>query len=207
MDELMLHREAFLLLLKKSSDLLFILSEKGIIIETNQAAVRLTGRYLIGERFQEIMTSREKTVALEELTANPEQEIILHIDNASNLSRSYYFTFKRIAEHVLVFGRLDSEEIEESQNKMISLNQELNNLSRKLHKKNVELNNALKQIKTLQGILPICMHCHKIRNDKAIWDKLEAYIEKQTEAQFSHSICPECLDKHYPEDIVESKDE
>lgn len=203
----MLHREAFLLLLKKSSDLLFILSEKGIIIETNQAAVRLTGRYLIGERFQEIMTSREKTVALEELTANPEQEIILHIDNASNLSRSYYFTFKRIAEHVLVFGRLDSEEIEESQNKMISLNQELNNLSRKLHKKNVELNNALKQIKTLQGILPICMHCHKIRNDKAIWDKLEAYIEKQTEAQFSHSICPECLDKHYPEDIVESKDE
>ncbi|MGB3221442.1 MAG: hypothetical protein WBB23_01430 [Desulforhopalus sp.] len=207
MDEFLLHREAFLFLKKKASDLFFILSAKGIIIETNQAAERLIGRCLIGERFQDILTSREKTLALEEVTTNPEKEIMLHIDNALNLSQSYYFTFKKIAECVVVFGRLDSEEIEISRNEMISLNQELNNLSRKLHKKNAELNNALNQIKTLQGILPICMHCHRIRNDKANWDQLEAYIEKQTEAQFSHSICPDCLDKHYPEDVVESKDE
>lgn len=200
MDELLLHNEAFLLLQKKASDLFFILSGKGIIIETNKAAERLTSRCLIGERFQDILTSRKEKLALEEVIANPEQEIMLHIDNSSNLSQSYYFTFKKIAGHVVVFGRLDSEEIENSRDEMISLNQELNNLTRKLHKKNAELNNALNQIKTLQGILPICMHCHKIRNDKAIWDRLEAYIEKQTEAQFSHSICPDCLDKHYPEE-------
>jgi hypothetical protein len=207
MDELLLHKEAFLLLQKKASDLFFILSEKGIVIETNQAAEHLTGRCLIGEIFRDILTSRKEALALEEVIANPEQEIMLHIDNASNLPQSYYFTFKKIAEHVVVFGRLDSEEIENSRNEMTSLNQELNNLSRKLHKKNAELNNAFNQIKTLQGILPICMYCHKIRNDKAIWDQLEAYIENQTEAQFSHSICPDCLNRHYPEDVVEAKDE
>jgi hypothetical protein len=206
MDKFLLHSEAFLLLQKKASDLFFILSGKGIIIETNQAAERLTGRCLIGEKFQDILTSRKETLALEEAIANPEQEQILNIDNASNFPQSYYFTFKKSAERVVVFGRLDSEEIENSRIEMSALNQELNNLSRKLHKKNAELNNALNQIKTLQGILPICMYCHKIRNDKAIWDQLEAYIENQTEAQFSHSICPDCLNRHYPEDIV-SKDE
>ncbi len=61
-----------------------------------------------------------------------------------------------------------------------------------------ELEEALAHIKTLQGILPICMHCHKIRDDKEIWQKLEEYIIENTDVMLSHSVCPACLEKHYP---------
>ena len=68
-----------------------------------------------------------------------------------------------------------------------------------LNKKVKELEEALEHVKTLQGIIPICMHCHSIRNDHSAWDRLEAYIEENSDAQFSHSICPTCIAKHYPD--------
>lgn len=68
-----------------------------------------------------------------------------------------------------------------------------------LNKKVRELESALEHVKTLQGIIPICMHCHSIRNDNAAWNKLEIYIEQHSDAQFSHSICPACIVKYYPE--------
>jgi len=57
------------------------------------------------------------------------------------------------------------------------------------------LESALKEIKTLQGIIPICSYCKKIRDDAGAWDIVEAYICKHSEAQFSHGICPECHEK------------
>ncbi len=62
-----------------------------------------------------------------------------------------------------------------------------------------ELQEAQAHIKTLQGILPICMHCHKIRTDQRSWEQLEHYLSQHSDAQFSHSICPECLRRHYPQ--------
>ena len=62
-----------------------------------------------------------------------------------------------------------------------------------------ELQETLDHIKTLQGILPICMHCHRIRDDHESWQRIEKYIEQHSDAQFSHGLCPECLEKHYPE--------
>ncbi len=56
---------------------------------------------------------------------------------------------------------------------------------------------ALEEIQTLSGLLPICSACHKIRNDSGYWHKLEAYIQEHTEAQFSHTTCPECTTKLY----------
>lgn len=60
-----------------------------------------------------------------------------------------------------------------------------------------ELKQALEEIKTLRGILPICANCKKIRDDKGYWNQLESYIQTHTDASFSHSICPECSDKLY----------
>jgi hypothetical protein len=65
-----------------------------------------------------------------------------------------------------------------------------------------DLKAALADIKTLHGIIPICMHCHKIRDDHESWQGLEKYIQNHSEAQFSHGLCPECLAEHYP-DIAE----
>ncbi len=55
-----------------------------------------------------------------------------------------------------------------------------------------ELEEALSRVKTLQGLLPICSYCKKIRNDRNYWQQVEGYISDHTEAQFSHGICPEC---------------
>lgn len=63
------------------------------------------------------------------------------------------------------------------------------------------LQKALEEIKTLKGIIPICSHCKKIRDDSGYWNQLEAYIHKHSEASLSHGICPECAIKYYP-DIV-----
>ena len=60
-----------------------------------------------------------------------------------------------------------------------------------------ELQNSLAEIKTLRGIIPICSVCKKIRDDKGYWKQVETYIQDHSEAEFSHSICPECA--LYPE--------
>jgi hypothetical protein len=54
------------------------------------------------------------------------------------------------------------------------------------------------EVVMLRGILPICMFCKKIRNDGGDWERLEAYISKRSEAEFSHGMCQECAKKHYP---------
>ncbi len=62
-----------------------------------------------------------------------------------------------------------------------------------------ELRGALAEVKTLQGLIPICANCKKIRDDKGYWQQLEKYIQDRSDAVFSHGICPECARKYYPE--------
>lgn len=62
-----------------------------------------------------------------------------------------------------------------------------------------ELEKALSEVKTLQGILPICSYCKNIRDDKGYWDKVESYIHKHSGAEFTHGICPECAKKYFPD--------
>jgi ligand-binding sensor domain-containing protein len=63
---------------------------------------------------------------------------------------------------------------------------------------NVKVQEALAKNKILSGLLPICANCKKIRDDKGYWDQLEGYIQTHSEAQFTHGICPECMEKLYP---------
>ena len=62
-----------------------------------------------------------------------------------------------------------------------------------------ELQDALAKVKLLSGFLPICANCKKIRNDEGYWEQIEAYIRDHSEAQFSHSVCPDCAKKLYPD--------
>ena len=66
-------------------------------------------------------------------------------------------------------------------------------------KLNEELQDALKEIKTLRGIIPICSYCKNIRDDKGYWSQVEEYIAQRTKAEFSHSICADCEKKVYDE--------
>ncbi len=63
----------------------------------------------------------------------------------------------------------------------------------------VELQEALAKVKLLSGFIPICSSCKKIRDDTGYWQQLEAYIQQHSDAEFSHSICPDCCKRLYPE--------
>lgn len=73
---------------------------------------------------------------------------------------------------------------------------------RRTERKNVELIDQLKQaideIHTLKGILPLCSYCKKIRSEDGCWEQVDVYIHKYSQADISHSICPDCAKAHYP---------
>ena len=67
------------------------------------------------------------------------------------------------------------------------------------------LEKAVKEVKTLRGIIPICSFCKKIRNDKGYWDQVDVYVTEHSEALFSHAICPECMEIHYSDIKIQDK--
>lgn len=62
------------------------------------------------------------------------------------------------------------------------------------------LEEAIAEIRTLRGIVPICSYCHKIRDEAGAWHRVDAYVSRHTHAEFSHGFCPTCLETHFPED-------
>ena len=59
---------------------------------------------------------------------------------------------------------------------------------------------ALDEVNTLRGIIPICSICKKVRNDEGMYEAVEAYLARCSDADFSHTICPDCVCEHYPEE-------
>jgi hypothetical protein len=71
---------------------------------------------------------------------------------------------------------------------------------------NNELVEAMNQIKTLSGLIPICAACKKVRDDKGYWNQIENYLEEHSDAVFSHGLCPECFKTYFPEDAKVDKE-
>jgi len=86
-------------------------------------------------------------------------------------------------QYILAFDRdiTERRQIEEGREKLIR-----------------DLREAIENIKTLKGLLPICASCKKIRDDKGYWNQIETYIATHSEAEFSHGLCPVCAEKLYP---------
>ena len=68
-----------------------------------------------------------------------------------------------------------------------------------LNLRQIELKEALAEVKTLRGLIPICSSCKKIRDDKGTWNRIESYIAEHSEAEFTHSYCNDCIRKLYPD--------
>ena len=69
----------------------------------------------------------------------------------------------------------------------------------RLRRLNAELSAALEEVKTLRGILPICSFCKRVRDDEVYWQQVDSYLTRHTEAQVSHSLCPDCAAREYPD--------
>ena len=100
--------------------------------------------------------------------------------------------------HEISERKQSQKELRDKNKTLEELNNQLTTTKDSLESTNKELEKALSEVKTLRGILPICSHCKKIRDDRGAWQVLEAYVHKHSDAEFSHGICPECMKKHYP---------
>jgi signal transduction histidine kinase len=137
-DEL-LHREGFYYLNTRASDLLFVFRKDGRIVQANDSATRVTGRTLVGKNFSDVVLNFTWNFDLDSLALDSSKEYIMSISTGPGLPQSYSFTFQQVAEYILAFARLDVEELEAMRKEILALNQELNNATRELHKKNAAL--------------------------------------------------------------------
>jgi PAS domain S-box-containing protein len=82
--------------------------------------------------------------------------------------------------------------------------EELNDVTELI--KSIEIIDHLKrELNILRGIIPICAECKKVRDDTGYWQQVETYVRERSEAEFSHSICPECLEKLYPDYVANNQ--
>jgi hypothetical protein len=80
------------------------------------------------------------------------------------------------------------------------------NLERKVEERTRDLEAALKNVRQLQGLIPICSSCKKVRDDTGYWGQVEEYISARTDADFTHGLCPDCLEHYYDEMGVHKED-
>ena len=83
---------------------------------------------------------------------------------------------------------------------ILTLTREIKATEMALRVSNEELSSALREIRYLHGILPVCSHCKRIKNEDGQWEEMEAYITDRSEADFSHGICPECAGRLYADE-------
>mgnify|MGYP006283320355 CR=1 FL=1 len=134
-----IHTETFSYFYTRATNLLFVLTEEGKILEANTYAYNLTGQDLIGQNFADVIIDFGSRFDLAALACDQSKEYLISVANDSGLPQSFYFTFKPVSEFILAFGRLDAEELDSMRKEVLALNQDLNNLTRELHKKNAQL--------------------------------------------------------------------
>jgi DNA-binding NtrC family response regulator len=110
---------------------------------------------------------------------------------------------EKIATHVLSMGAQDYLLKQELNSRLLSRSiryaLERNKIRIELNDTVDKLNKALENIKTLNGLLPICAQCKRIRDDEGYWQQIEKYFTERSDVEFSHGICPNCIKKLYPE--------
>jgi hypothetical protein len=181
----------------KSQALLFIADQKGRIESANNSVYQLLGDDVAGSFFQDFIIDFRGIFSFEECVSSPSTKRLFNLSIPDQSPRSYFFSFLAADNKVIVVGETDGNEMERMRMQLTETTSDLGNLTRELYKKNKELEKSLDEIKTLEGIIPICMHCNQIRDDEGYWNRLEAYITSHSDAEFSHSICEKCYDEHY----------
>ena len=120
-----------------------------------------------------------------------EKKSYTYKDYFPNLNKHFRFTSVPLGDYFITTGDDITEFIEEQE----TLQETNLDLERLIKQRNEKLKKKDEEIRILKGIIPICSYCHKIRNEEGAWDRLEEYISKHSDAQFSHGICPSCLIK------------
>lgn len=186
--------KAFKSLFHKSLDVLIIVDdESGEILEVNETARSILGyteKDLIGEHFSILFPPETELSVKENLEKVKVYGTVFVLDFRRSdgsqcvvdLTATMFPWYGDSAILVTIRDVTERVQAEREREKLI-----------------VELQEAMERITTLKGLLPICAHCKNILNEDGHWQQVEAYVTDHSKAQFSHGICPDCVEKHYPE--------
>ncbi|MEQ8181671.1 MAG: PAS domain S-box protein, partial [Smithellaceae bacterium] len=181
---------------KTSRDCVFITSKDGRLVDLNDAAVELLGYSSRAELLQKKIpyvyaTQEERANHARVITeCGYTREYPVDLCRRDGSIRNVLITAvarydangKTIGFQGTIRDITEKKQVEEEREKLIA-----------------KLQETISQVKTLSGLLPICVSCKKIRDDEGYWNQIEAYLKNHSELEFSHSICPECAEKLYPE--------
>ena len=180
--------------------LMLILDDKFAVKDYNEAFIRLLRpKETLKGRFIMELLADKKLLPFEFSDSESVKKLKLNFISADAIPVTIHCRIYKTTDEYIIFGGHSAVANVQLLQKMSTITNELANISRDLQRKNRALEEAYDKIKVLSGIVPICMHCKEIRDDKGYWNKLEEFITDHSEAQFSHSICPACIKKHYPD--------
>ncbi len=184
---------------ESSEDMIwFVTSEDFTFLEMSKRFKELAAKDVeIPSTLYDLLTE-QSAFSLEKIISGT-KNLTLDFKGGNGIDFSLKCTFESVESGYIIFGDRYSVTGDELFMSMTKLNNDLSATLRELDRKNKELEDAKKKIKVLSGLLPVCSYCKKIRNDDESWTQLESYIDKHSEAEFSHTICPVCMDKYFPE--------
>ncbi|MFC1824449.1 PAS domain-containing protein [Thermodesulfobacteriota bacterium] len=175
-----------------------VLDNKGNVTQANRSFVQMLGYeeegQVIGKNMTEFTVREDVPKVISAMEKGAEKGFIrdLKVIGITKDGKNYHASINA----TLVKSKTGDTEwigVVRDTTELAKLEKEKNELIEKLQK-------ALAEVKTLRGILPICSFCKKIRDDKGYWEQVDVYIHKYSEADISHSICPECMKKNYPDE-------
>jgi len=171
--------------------MLVINPDNGNIADANPAALSYYGWNL------KEMTSKK----IQEINTMTNKEVIGEMDKARTEKRNHFYFKHKLANEEIHDVEVYSGPIQfDGKQVLLSIIHDISDQVKAEQEKDKlikELKQAAKEIKTLSGLIPICSHCKKTRDDKGYWNSLEAFIEKNSDSKFSHGLCPECLEDIY----------
>ncbi len=176
-------------LIEKMTDGVLVVDRQERVVDFNPTLVELLGvetALLIGERVERVFPAWDRLQATAEENDKIGQEIRLQGGPAKYLN-------------IRLIRLRDRQQNEQGQ---LIILQDITGRKQLEAEREALINSlqtALGQVKTLNGLLPICASCKKIRDDQGYWQDVAVYVGERTEAEFSHGICPDCLQKLYPE--------
>ena len=197
-------RDVLMLVLDESTDPIFNILEDGTYRYLNKAFSGAFGKSpeeLIGKRIWDVFPrdEAEKRMAVVRKAFASGETIVFEVRVPLPAGDRFYLTSVKPIQDPQ--GRVTS---------VVCISKEITDRKREEVERDRlirELQNALAEVHTLSGLLPICAKCKKIRDDQGYWTRIESYISAHSHAKFSHGICPDCARELYPEAMQEQPPE
>jgi len=183
-------------IVESSNDAIIGKTLAGMILSWNQAAQKM-----FGYRSEEVL-DQPITILVPPDLHNEEREILEKLERGECID--HFETLRIRKDGTPIYVSLTVSPIKDDRDRVIgasSITRDVTERKRAEEERKglvLELSVALERVKTLRGLLPICAACKKIRNDDGYWEQIEAYLKKHSDAEFTHGMCPECLDQFYP---------